>query len=325
MNSTRRAVLALVFGGMPPAVCARQQAQSPPTDLPKFKADADLVLVSFAVIRGKYFVLDVSPLDVLLLEDGHEQRIALFESPKTRNGAGFPLEVCLLIDVSGTVVFRNLITADMIHDVLVAGLKGRSGTVSVYSFAKQCRRLSPPSGEIHTIRHGIEEAFRQPADGTNLYEAVMHVCDDLSSRRSPGVRIMLLFSDGLADSDENASRAVDSAIRSGLRIFPVLLGHDFANSADPMASFGARAGEFRLKRFVELGRATGGRGFDPITPSPRAIVNILDYVVRLLSAEYIIGYYGTGAEGQVRRRRVEVRLRSRAQGKVLGGSRIVTR
>jgi hypothetical protein len=91
-----------------------------------------------------------------------------------------------------------------------------------------------------------------------------------------------------------------------------------------MASFGARAGEFRLKRFVELGRATGGRGFDPITPSPRAIVNILDYVVRLLSAEYIIGYYGTGAEGQVRRRRVEVRLRSRAQGKVLGGSRIVT-
>ncbi len=73
-----------------------QQFPSEPSAL--FRSEAQVVLLSFNVVRDRYFVLDVKPEDLILLQDGKRIQFSSFEGPGTRRRP--PLDLALVFDTS---------------------------------------------------------------------------------------------------------------------------------------------------------------------------------------------------------------------------------
>ena len=55
---------------------------------PVFRAETSLALVRFHVVRNNRYVGDLKPADILLLENGATQRVALFEGAATAPRTG---------------------------------------------------------------------------------------------------------------------------------------------------------------------------------------------------------------------------------------------
>jgi hypothetical protein len=79
--------------------------------------------------------------------------------------------------------------------------------------------------------------------------------------------------------------------------------------------------EATILDFAEVGEKTGGRSFDPPVFNSQIVRQILQAMVGHIQAEYVAGYYPAPSSAQGKPRRVEVKLRSAALGKVRGGVR----
>lgn len=78
--------------------------QAPPVSSPPiFRSQTELVLLSFHVTQAKHNVTELTPTDVLLLEDGKPRDFSIFDSPaaKTR----MPLDLVLLFDTNPAIPY----------------------------------------------------------------------------------------------------------------------------------------------------------------------------------------------------------------------------
>jgi len=79
--------------------------------------------------------------------------------------------------------------------------------------------------------------------------------------------------------------------------------------------------EATILDFADVGERTGGRSFDRPVFDSQVVRQILLAMVGHILAEYVAGYYPAASGAQGKPRKVEVKLRSAALGKVRGGVR----
>lgn len=292
---------------------------------PIFRTDSRLVLVNFAVTHGREAVLDLKREDVQVFEGREERKIAVFETPRTRGRT--PLEAAFLLDVSGSVTGSALLDARVIEGGFLAGLE-RGALISIYSFAKYWKRHCALTRDAGVLAAALEAAERAKHNGTRLFGSIAEVAEDLAAGGATAQRVLFVVSDGFPyDDDTRAERAVEAANRTGVRVFPILLRHTEQSSSDNAERDAAmvRSEDIKLRPFVSLGEATGGRSFDPDFGLSRKTMGlILASTASLLNVEYTVGYYAE-AEGKGRAQTVSVRLRDRRLGRVSGGTRTVVR
>jgi hypothetical protein len=78
-----------------------------------------------------------------------------------------------------------------------------------------------------------------------------------------------------------------------------------------------------MAEFASLGKATGGRSFDPKDVNNAVMREILKSVANEVRTSYTVGYYSSGDGAEKRERQVKVKLTKKKAGKLRGGERLV--
>ena len=317
--------------------------------------ESNLVVVPLHVYRKKTSVGGLGKEDFELLENGASREIAFVEGPPGvgESPAGrrtVPVEIVFLLDVSHSTVRPGLIDVDAIQDSLLGGL-GENVSVSVYGFARRLTRFTEPTKNIARIQHALDLAYAAEDGQTKVFESILETARDAASRGGNVSRMMVVFSDGLSTTDFSPEWTARAAIAFGIPIYPVVLGHQRIierasrsgasagsrrnrrsggwhapsprPSARPRGASRAREQELRQKNFADLGQKTGGRSYDLIFNSSKAIRTILESLATLAKTEYVVGYYPLRSVGEPVAREVEVRLRDKRTGTLYGGRRVI--
>jgi hypothetical protein len=80
--------------------------------------------------------------------------------------------------------------------------------------------------------------------------------------------------------------------------------------------------EREIQEFASRGELTGGRSFDVREMNPETLRHILSFLAGQVMCEYIAGIAPEPSDPP-KKHKLEVKLRSKETGKVLGGSRTV--
>jgi hypothetical protein len=88
----------LVAGALAACILAAPAASAQELEpgVPVFRSQSHLVLLPFRVARGKNYVTNLGPSDVILLEDGKPHEFTIFDSPASQGR--LPVELALLFD-----------------------------------------------------------------------------------------------------------------------------------------------------------------------------------------------------------------------------------
>jgi VWFA-related protein len=305
-------------------------AQSPDKKdaIPTFGTSTELVYVRFHVEKKGGYLDTLKPDQLRVLEDGRPQKIALLETPSTRERT-IPPEVTLALDVSSSVMDERLLDESLVKDVLFASL-GEQARVGLCAFGGALRCLRPPTRDADSLVDGFQEALRfgweQRREGTRLYASLADLCRrPEEGEKKP--RALIVFSDGLENKGGKVQEAIQAAAEGDVRVYSVLLSQAFQTSSRN-AAFGGVPNrtmydykKFELSRLAE---ESGGRAFEPGTVDPRSLAKILRTIATEISMENVVGYRPEGAAtGQ--KRHVKVELADKSVGSIKDGERTLVR
>lgn len=354
MNRLGAALIALAAAAG--SVSLAQEPQQPP---PRFTSATSLVLVRFHVARKNRFVTDLTRDDVRLLEDGAERPVTLFEGGRAV-GRTIPIQIAVVADTSGSVTDQGLLDPMVYASTLLDALPGVS--IGVYGFAKDARRYcaftretadlgeafarlgktrddSGPRAE--TLPTALPRGRTSTTGASWVYESVLAVARDASAAPGPATRLVLVFSDGLPTTTTLPADIVPDLQQLGVSVFPVALGHreiveeiraaqengyDGSGQLKQGARtrlYGLEDRERKLREFGSLGELTGGRSFDPPTMSLDVVRTLLTGLAARVTAEYVVGFEPERASGSSGRHKLEIQLRAKGLGDVLGGKRTI--
>ena len=302
------------------------------------RTETRLVLVRFHVVRDNRFVSSLNAGDFELAEDGAPRKIAFFESASTRaQGETTPVEVFLLLDVSDSVINPSLLDTALLKQTFLDGIGSRA-SIAVYAFGRRTRRFTPPTSDPARLKDALGAAYDFAHPGTRLYESIAQVAREAASRPGSISRIMIVLSDGLDTTRTKPEAATEAALAAGIPVYPVVLGHERVarraqqdwggNVRNPrQVERQARAAEHegQMFEFAEVGKKTGGQCFDPPIMNNSVLKSILQGLVGQIRAEYVIGYYlpPAPAAASAKKHKVQIRIRDKRAGKLIGGSRTV--
>lgn len=330
-------------------------------ELPVFRTETTLALVRFHVVRKHLYVEDIKPEDVVLLEDGAPRKLALFEGGRLARRT-VPVEMILLFDISGSVTHEGLLDPLVFKTTLLDGLDNVK--LAVYAFDSSLKRFCRPTRDpvelagtfqrVLNYKSGAKprpETIRlqlppkrksDPRGGTWIYESVMAAAKDAAAQPGNPTRMLLVFSDGFPTTDTRPEDASSLLREHGIPVYPVVLGHqriadqvrqvqESGYNRQGVMSDGARhrlsrieEQEREIQDFARLGELTGGRSFDPRWINLNMVRRILGAMVGQIRCEYVVGFTPAPSSGDPKRHKLEVRLRSKDLGRVLGGVRTVT-
>jgi VWFA-related protein len=328
---------------------------------PVLRSETTLALVRFHVVRKRFYVDDLKPDDVILLEDGKPRQITLLEGGRTRQRT-VPVEMILLFDTSGSVVDEGLLNPLAFKTTILDQLP--NVTIAVYGFnanlQRFCRPTRDPAELANVFRRVIDfragakprpdiirlqlppKRHSDPNGGTWIYEAAMGCARDVVLLPGNATRMILMFSDGFPTTDTRAEEGAAVPRELGIPVYPVVLGHqklaerarqihETGYNKQGVMSDGARdrlsrleAQEHDVQEFARLGELTGGRSFDPPMINLTMMQTILGAMVAQVRCEYVVGFVLEPRSGDPAKHKLEVRLRSKELGKVLGGVRVVS-
>lgn len=323
-------------------------------ETPVFRTETSLALVRFHAIRSGRYVNNLKPGDLLLLEDGRPRPFALFEGGRAGRRT-VPVDISLLFDISGSVTDNGLLDASVFKTGLLDGLP--NVRVAIYGFNAKLRRYCPPSRDFDALRNAfdrlgerraaaavnvpIELPPRRKADergGTWIYESVIGAARDTAAQSGNATRMIVVFSDGFGSTSAVPEDAALLCEELGIAVYPVVLGHwklgeriraqneREANrrpgSQPSAAADRLDAQESEVQQFASLGRLTGGGAFDPPAIGSGVLRQIVAGLAARVQTEYVVGFTPeTG--GAPRKHKVEVRLRDKSMGQIVGGKRSV--
>ena len=328
---------------------------------PVFRSETTLALVRFHVVRKKFYAEDIKPGDIILLEDGQPREITFFEGGRVKRRT-VPVEMILLFDTSGSVVDEGLLNPLAFKSSLLDQLE--NVRIAVYGFGANLQRFCRPTRDAAELARVFQRVIdfktraqprpeilklelppkrhSNPNGGTWLYEAVAGCARDATALPGNPTRMMLVFSDGFPTTDTRPVEGAAVAKDLGMPVYPVVLGH--ARIAEQMKqvqqtgynrqgvmSDSARqrlsrleAQEQEIQDFASLGELTGGRSFDPPVINLMMMQRILGGMVAQVRCEYVVGFTPPPENGDPRKHKLDVRLRSKEMGKVLGGTRVIS-
>src|SRR5215813_3103737 len=208
------------------SICFAQQ-QKP--KLPQVeKQDDDVVRIDTALVtvtvnakqRHGKGVPSLKREDFHLYEDGVEQEVVYFESPKeleATKSTTSPFTVALLLDVSDSTEFK----VAQIRQAAIAFIDQLQADdrVLVVAFDKRVQILAEATNNRKDVREAINRIHT--GGGTSLYSAIEIVLGRL--RTIAGRKAIVLFTDGVdtASIDATIDRTVAAAERSDAAIYPI--------------------------------------------------------------------------------------------------------
>jgi VWFA-related protein len=332
-----------------------QEPQPPPT----FKSSTSLVLVRFHVNRQNHFATDITRNDVILIEDGVERPVDVFEGGRG-TGRAIPIEMAIAVDISGSVADQGLTDPVAYISTLLEGLPGVS--LGVYGFARDAHRYCGFTRDPTVLRAAFAELRKARDDPKSgpvrvptvlpkgrsstsgaswIYESVLAIAQDASTSPGTATRPIVVFSDGQTTTTTRAADVVPGLLAQGVSIYPVALGHrqlieemravqEGNYDAAGQLSQNARTRMYRLedrerevKELASLGPLTGGRPFDPPNLAPDTVRAILAMLTATVASEYVVGFAAAPSTGTARVHKLEVKLRSKETGAVMGGKRAI--
>jgi len=321
-----------------------------------FRTQSSLATVRFHVALHSRYVTNLAPSDVILLEDGVPRPFSWFENAQTAL-AQPPVELTLLFDTSGSVVDQGLLDPLVFKESLLDQLG--DVRIAVYGFGTNLQRFTPPTrdfaqlqsafaalsgshvkgapkpkGELIQLRLPAKR-HADPRGGTWLYEAIAAATELAAASPRESTRMVLVFSDGLPTTNCNATDGAAPAIEHGVAIYPVVLGHAALTQKIQEATAKLQPGQFtsntlsnlehqqlEVLEFSRLADLTGGRSFDPPEITLSVMRNVLAGLVAQIRTEYVVGF-SPPLSATPATHKLEVRLRDKSLGKVLGGTRSV--
>jgi len=263
----RDQALSIVFGLMliAPAVVHAQD------DAATFRMDVKLVSL-FVNVTDKTgaIVGGLGKDDFQVLEDGRQQKIAVFERQSE-----LPLNLVLAIDTSGSTA-KDLYLEQSASKRFIHALLREQDQMSLIQFSTEVRQLVPFTNKVQQLDHGLN-ALRV-GDATALYDAVYLGSESLRKRQ--GRKVLVLVSDG-GDTAQSTTypEALEQALRSEVMIYSII---DVPIEASAGRDIG---GEHAL---ITLSEQTGGKSF---YASEGGLEKAFERVSEDLRTQYLIGYY----------------------------------
>ena len=293
-----------------------------------------------------------SPSDFQLWVDGQPRAITTFEQG---GGVNTPVEIVLVFDSSGSVRGAGLLDERLFLENLLAGLP--AVTLSIYEFGgppvTSLVRACGPTSDPLVLRRAFQSVVKKlpgeaafdlhkPGKDSLIYEAIVETLRDCARHPQPVARLMLVVSDGLPGGELNPAQSAGAALRMGIPIYPLLVGHQARITEFNMRMAASRPGETpedaaaharysqtvfdreeaQADLFTGLGEATGGRSFDPPELNPSAARDVIGFLAGEVRTEYIIGF-SPEPSSTPSPHKIEIRLLGgNRAAKIVGGSRI---
>ncbi len=320
---------------------AQPGSQPPASGVPDvtFRAESSLALVRFQVVAAKNdFVTDLRADEIELREDGIPQKIASFQGGRL-NPRTSPIDIHLLFDCSGSIQKARLLNPyvfsanllDEFQNVRI-GIWGFSGRTLVY--------FTAPTRDANRLNGAMEAVRGMPEGSSPIYRSLVEVAGRLSKAAGDSLRMVVVVSDGLPYLDAGKKDdAVRAAERAGIELFPALMNAqlsnldtlphnhpEFTGDWDVLAAEDA-ARQMRAQKstFISLAESTGGRAFEFAGRTPE---DLLDQILKKMAAEIRYDYtagYSPSSTGNGKPRRVQVVLKDKNRGQIVGGVRYVQR
>jgi VWFA-related protein len=286
-----------------------------------FRVDTNLALVRFQVVPQKgQFVTDLRPEDIEIREDGIPQQIGLFEGgrfyPRT-----VPLEIALLFDCSGSVQFAGTLDPHVFDENLLREYE--SVAIAIYAFSDSLVRLTGPTRDGPTLMKAMRAVRIVPAGDTPLFGDIAETAGDAVSIGGNATRMMVIFSDGEStrrgDSVRSAE-AIQVAQELGVALCPVMLAQPPSARVNPNPNSQWELDKLQsIGSFMSLASATGGQSFDAVG-NKDVLPTILKSLANHVRYDYVAGFYPSSSGGR-KRHKIEVVLRSKNHGEIVGGFR----
>jgi VWFA-related protein len=305
--------------------------------LPTFRAETKLALVRFRLApkRGR-LVTDLGPDDIEIREDGVVQKTSLFEGGRLYPLKS-PLEISLLFDCSGSVQQAGTLDPHVFQTSLLNEYENIS--IGIFGFADTFVRLTSPTRDPVALQRAMNAVATVPTGGTPLFEHIANTIRDIASTPTTASRMLLIFSDGESTrpgDDGRVSEAVAAALESGVTLNPVMLLRPMGGSQLPSAQQRAPSPadptaqpvpprmqvETSVASFMRLAKDTGGQKFEVLLANQDVLPKILRELAARVRYEYVVGYYPQSGAGR-KRRKVEVVLKRKDRGDLIGGYRTV--
>lgn len=310
-------------------------------------AATDQTLVRFHVVRSNSYVGGLTRDDVQLLDNGVERSFELFEggcgAPRT-----LPVEMALLFDtslVTSSTVAPGLLDWISSKDTLLRATV--DARVAVYGYNRYLRRYIGFTDDPEQVRDALRRVLKTTddkapgaedipldppakkgsADSNRLNESVLATARQFGP--SLATRVILVFSYGKRAANVALGDVIGPIQALGVAVFPVVIDHRglVGQSRQASAAPGAYrrpsidSAEADIQAFLKFGELTGGRSFDPPQLNLESIRATLGLVNDTVRCGYVIGFASGRPDGAPRRHDLEVKVRAKDTGRVLGGKR----
>ncbi|WP_158748064.1 VWA domain-containing protein [Acidobacterium sp. S8] len=208
--------------------------------------------------------------DFTLAEDGHPQKISVFERQSE-----MPLSIVLAIDTSGSVNKDLPVEKRAAHN-FVHSLLRPVDRLDLIDFSSEVREVVPFTNKLSRIDYGIENLMTGPA--TALYAAVYLASQSLISQQ--GRKVLVLISDGSNTvKGTDYADALEQAVRSETMVYSII---DVPIAADAGRDTG---GEHAM---ITLSQETGGKYY---YADAAHLAEAFQKVSDDLRTQYLLAYY----------------------------------
>ena len=322
----------------------RSQKQAPPERLndtegvtarPTFLTETKLVTVTFTFRPSAKSTRlktrnapELGAEDIEILDNGVPQRLAVLERTGMV-GASLPTDVILLFDYGRRL--RQYIDPRRVNLHFIDELE--SVRISIYGFSDFTYRLIRPTRDMAQLTAAIANLSRIPNVASTSADAILQTIQDSVTISGSRPRMMIIYS-GAAERvcqmpRNDYEKVVELAEGYDIALFPVAIQPQIPSvrsaSVDGRTALRdpfPRSPDFSaVGPFLNIGPATGGKGFARYAVPQTVFQEVFKYVRSQARSEYIAGFYrGAPSSAGGASHRIEVRLKSNI-GEVSGGVR----
>ncbi len=265
LNAVRIAFLAAALAALP--LLAQQ---------PTFRAGVDVVKVDVSIARGVEHVSGLTAENFEVFDNGVKQKITNVAT------AQVPLEVYLVLDMSGSVEGEPLAQLKRAANALVDGLVP-ADRVALLTFTTTVTVRQELTNNFQAFKAALAEAA--PSGYTAIYDAVLKA---ISMREPKDNRaIVVVFTDeGDNRSRSTTKQVIDAAERSDVTAYGV--SAPTARSTGFGAGPGLAPPQFQIGFLRSLADATGGRVFRASARMP--LEDLFELVLDDARTRYVLTY-----------------------------------
>lgn len=267
-------------------------AESSAVDNPGFtitKRVDEVHLLFTATDKHGHFVKTLEQNDLTILDDHKSPQAVL----NFRRETDLPLQVGLLVDVSGSVRSRFTFEQTSAIDFLQRTLRPGSDQAFIVGFNSRWQLMQDFTDNLALLSQGVHRL--RNGGGTALYDAIYRACKDKLMKPEgdhPVRRALIILSDGDDNqSDVTREAAIEMAQRAEVILYTI--------STDDGPT--VQRGDHVLEQLAD---ATGGRSFFPL--KDKDVSHSFAAIQDELRSQYIVSYKPAQFDADGRYRTIEI-------------------